>query len=106
MDASLARIEGRLDLLVQRAEHGDARAADHAAAIQRLDDRGDRFERDYITRAEMETKITDLREEMNRKFTQQAEAQAHKERQRLAAFAIVATLVGAAAGVIATLITT
>lgn len=54
MDSGMARIEGRLDLLVQRAEHTDQRAADQAALLQRLDDRVDRVEATAVTRVEMD----------------------------------------------------
>lgn len=63
MDAGMARIEGRLDLLVQRAEHSDQRAADLASQIRRVedkadkvDDRVDRVEAKAVTRAEMDEK--------------------------------------------------
>ncbi|TDB88363.1 hypothetical protein E1264_11825 [Actinomadura sp. KC216] len=61
MDAGMARIEGRLDLLVQRAEHSDQRARDQAAEIRRVDDkvdkvddRVDKVEAAAVTRAELD----------------------------------------------------
>lgn len=80
MDAGMARIEGRLDLLVQRAEHTDQRAADHAALIQRLDDRVDKVEATAATREE-------VRAEMN-----------ERSRRTIQIVAIICALLGSATG--------
>ncbi|SNT14155.1 hypothetical protein SAMN05443665_101742 [Actinomadura meyerae] len=56
MDAAMARIEGRLDLLVQRAEHSDRRADDQDAKIERLDERADQLEATRITRQELDAR--------------------------------------------------
>lgn len=54
MDAALARIEGRLDLLVQRAEHSDAHAAAQDQRLDRHDERLDALERTAVTRDDLD----------------------------------------------------
>jgi len=58
MDAALARIEGRLDLLVQRAEQSDQRAAEQSDELRRHDERLDRLEREAVTRADMDRRMS------------------------------------------------
>lgn len=57
MDAAMARIEGRLELLVQRAEHSDQRADGQDAKIERLDRRADQLEVTRVTRAELDERF-------------------------------------------------
>lgn len=57
VDAALARIEGRLDLLVQRAEQSDQRAAEQSDELRRHDERLDRLEREAVTRGDMDRRM-------------------------------------------------
>lgn len=87
MDAGMARIEGRLDLLVQRAEHSDQRAAEQAAWIQRVDDKvvkvDDRVDKVEATAATRE----EVRAEMN-----------ERSRRTIQIVAIICALLGSATG--------
>jgi len=83
MDAALARIEGRLELLVQRAEQADQRAADQAQQLRAQDGRLDTIERTMVTRGELDERDT------------RAQAQANeRSRRTLAVLAIVVTALG------------
>jgi hypothetical protein len=54
VDVGLAKIEGQLALLLQRAEQADRRADAQAAQIADLDDRLGKVERDQVTRADLD----------------------------------------------------
>lgn len=82
MDAGMARIEGRLELLVQRAEHADQRAAMQDADLRRLDGRVDELERLTVTRAELEVRDARMREEL-----------AEQARRKLMLWGLVLTVV-------------
>lgn len=50
---ALTEIRGQLALLLQRTDQGDARAAEHAIRMERLDQRLDDVERHQVTRADL-----------------------------------------------------
>lgn len=54
--ARLAAMDASLQLLVQRADHGDQRVADHESKIQRLDERMDAVEARAVTRSDLNSR--------------------------------------------------
>ncbi len=54
VDVGIARIEGQLALLIQRAEQTDRRADQQAQAIDDLDDRVAKVERDAVTHVDLD----------------------------------------------------
>jgi len=88
MDAAMARIEGRLDLLVQRAEHSDRRADDQDAKIDRLDERADKLEATRVTRQELDARDERL---------QSAAAQAAARRLTMIGIVVAVVSIGVSA---------
>lgn len=80
----LTEMRADIRLILQRMDQGDARAADHAAQLKRLDERVDALERTTVTREE---------------WTAQ-------KRHYLAVWALVVTVVGIGAAVLTNVITT
>lgn len=104
MDAGMARIEGSLALLVQRAEHADQRAAAQDADLRRLDARQDELERVAITRADLDTAVAGMRDLVAEHRAQLDEAARRKLMVWTIVVAVVAALLGAgvaAAGIVA-----
>lgn len=95
----LTELRGDVRLILQRMDQGDARAAEHATELRRLDERADTVERDYVPRAEMTLALADLRSETERKLREQREEQANKERNRLTIIALILTAVSIVSGV-------
>lgn len=87
MDAGMARIEGRLDLLVQRAEHSDQRAADQAAEIRRVEGKVDRIDDRVDKVAAAAATRDEVRAEMN-----------ERSRRTIQIVAIICALLGSATG--------
>ncbi|MER6891983.1 hypothetical protein [Streptomyces halstedii] len=88
VDAGMARIEGSLALLVQRAEQSDRRADGHAGQLHRLDERVDTLERTGVTRIELDALAKALRLEAE----QREEKQQRAAGRRLTVVSIVVTI--------------
>lgn len=82
----LTELRGDVRLILQRMDQGDARAADHAAQLQRLDDRVDALERVAVTCDALQEKLGEQRA--------QADEQARR-RLTIIGLLLTATSIGA-----------
>lgn len=88
----LAKIAGDLRLVLEQVKHVALRLDEHATLIRSLDQRLDAVEADRVTRAEMEQRLTELRQQTE---TRLVELRGQMEERARRTLTILALLIAA-----------
>jgi hypothetical protein len=101
VDVGLTSVDGKLALLLQRADAQDRRADEQAAELRAHDARLDEVERQAVTRA-------DLDEHDTRRRAEEAQERARADeaaRRRLTILGLILTAVGVSTAVVSAILT-
>lgn len=100
----LAKIAGDLRLVLEQVKHVALRLDEHAALIRVLDQRVDDIEQHRVTRAEMEQRLAELRQQVGQRLVELQQQMEERARRTLTVLALVMTALSIATNVVLALL--